>query len=307
MTDIETERLREAVVEAAKRWSMCSSNIEDAQLLYALKDLEEHEDAKAAPEPAPRCEPPKETDFYKWHWLTYRPDLGLDHYLELWHWDGNHWSSYGLAEGRDRISQAKEGWSYHSRAIPDSRVMPTDEAIASWHSQFPRDGMISRMDAETFGLLVRATLAHFTAPARVEPTTRAIMEIAENLDMVHQTEPGGRYYAKPVSVQDIISLARVSADLFSPTQPAPVQQITDEEIIATAYIYGRNKMSSTCPGAIDTLFSPDQLLRFARTLLAEHSPDLSKDLLLQLRDIALTRDGEDLYLTDARMRLGVGK
>lgn len=126
-TDPEELRLMQDTVKLGKNMlqlfagSEAVTSAAGRALVGKIRQIDDHRAKASAPVVPERCEPPKELRHHKWHWLSYRVDVGVEPWQELWHFDGNdHWSSYGIAFGRDPISQAAEGWKWHSVASPSN-------------------------------------------------------------------------------------------------------------------------------------------------------------------------------------------
>jgi len=341
MTDIETERLREAVVEAA----MVVANYRGGdkgpmdRLENAVDNLAHHL-AKSAPEPAPLkdrlnyarshgCDCGATEVFLKHHKPLCPARLAGEALLEMsspihpvnreiQERMDEHYFPMEEAEIADLLpcpfcggACDPEGWASstdggetlrhgpacddcggsadtleiwntrHSPAIPDTRVMPTDEAIADW---------LRSTRPASYPVLIRAALARFspTQPAPVQQT-------AYSECFVCGTSWTGGIHACPTCQDEAAS------------QPAGVQQtITDEEIVAE--LRAACNSNRDIAGSRAYVVFQDDAITMVRTLLAKHSPTLSDSLLLQLRDIAISNDDPGEYLTDAKIRLaGVGK
>jgi len=306
MTDIETERLREAVVEnALNYWAFEECIAPWTEMAKSVVALRDHL-AKAAPEPAPRCEPPEEFRGRRgFHWLGMGED---DEAPTAAEWTGRNWFFCGSPDFRSPTDAYADGWRYHSPATPDTRVMPTISAVRDFLVK------IGYSDTGQNERLVFAAFAHFSPVQQTDENVPEAIEIGDRIrsrvgrhagrvakvigigpdgGLKIRTESGG--YLDYVFPDDVAIYDKASWGIE--LQPAGVQHITDEEII--------DLWSEARPTMLDV---PGAVKRFARSLMAKHSPTLSDSLLLQLRDIALTRDGPNQYLSDARIRLaGVGK
>lgn len=177
MTDPEEQRLRDAVVDAALadyefNISDDAENPNGLELDRACIALRDYR-AKAA---APRLVPPEEHSDKRWHWLSHDDEL----VPAEWLMDDYCWSIPGYVPSVMPDDAGRWRYIYHSPALPDTRIPPTDEAIM----EFLRlEGWPEPL--RNYAATMRRGFAHFTAPARVEPVHIGVLKL-----MYHTAKSG---------------------------------------------------------------------------------------------------------------------
>lgn len=325
------ELLRDAVVEAALSWdgewrSEIEADTAYGALTSLLQNLRDHR-AKASAAVVPeRCEPVR-CEFVNeiGNRIVIEVIVGRVDELPFFSITGPHSKIESYVTRKELAALVETIQKATPQSHPDIRVEPTDGEIR----KFVYDRGWSVSSESVMVKFVKATLAHFSPTVSpVEPKKlgeaqgRCETTLTErfanpacfcrtyegNLGPCKTFEVGAKYGFCIYCDHTLTCHEALNNNITdnglgqeNATQPAgSVQQGPSNEEVAELARLHVDQLSELPGNLVGYVFNMFGLERFSRTLLSQHSNPISDDILLTLRDYALTRAGKDLYLTDAR-------